>query len=69
MTVLPAVGYVPVSQGLGQNLRAMILPATAIAFALFCEYTRVLRADIVDQLTREDYITTARAKGARRVAS
>ncbi|MGI5148029.1 ABC transporter permease [Plantactinospora sp. CA-294935] len=63
LRVLPAVGYVPLGQGLGPNLRAMVLPATAIAFALFCEYTRVLRADIVDQMLREDYITTARAKG------
>ncbi|WP_232285437.1 ABC transporter permease [Saccharomonospora marina] len=59
----PAIGFVPVSQGLGENLRAMLLPAVSIAFPLFCFYTRFLRGDLVDQLQGEDYIITARAKG------
>ncbi|WP_236792633.1 ABC transporter permease [Amycolatopsis sp. GM8] len=63
LTVFPAIGYVPVSQGLGENLRSLFLPALAIAFPLFCFYTRFLRSDLVDQLQGEDYITTARAKG------
>jgi peptide/nickel transport system permease protein len=41
----------------------MVLPTVAIAFPLFCFYTRFLRGDLVDQLQGEDYITTARAKG------
>ena len=41
----------------------MALPAAAIAFPLFCFYTRFLRGDLVDQLQGEDYVTTARAKG------
>jgi peptide/nickel transport system permease protein len=63
LTVLPAIGYVPLSQGMGANLRGMVLPTAAIAFPLFCFYTRFLRGDLVDQLQGEDYITTARAKG------
>ncbi|NIJ10998.1 peptide/nickel transport system permease protein [Saccharomonospora amisosensis] len=59
----PAIGFVPISQGLGENLRAMLLPAVSIAFPLFCFYTRFLRGDLVDQLQGEDYIITARAKG------
>ena len=46
------------------------LPVTAelliYAFAgsiVFAVYTRLLRADIVEQMQREDYIVTARAKG------
>jgi peptide/nickel transport system permease protein len=62
-TLLPAIGYVPPSQGVGANLRGMVLPTVAIAFPLFCFYTRFLRGDLVDQLQGEDYITTARAKG------
>jgi peptide/nickel transport system permease protein len=62
-TLLPAIGYVPLSQSVGGNLRAMVLPTVAIAFPLFCFYTRFLRGDLVDQLHGEDYITTARAKG------
>ncbi|GAA1318935.1 ABC transporter permease [Pseudonocardia xinjiangensis] len=63
MAVLPAIGFVPLSQGLGENLRSMALPAAAIAFPLYCFYTRFLRGDLVDQLQGEDYVTTARAKG------
>jgi peptide/nickel transport system permease protein len=43
--------------------RALTLPAAAIGFPLFAIYTRVLRADIVEQMQREDYIVTAKAKG------
>ncbi|GHF49688.1 peptide/nickel transport system permease protein [Amycolatopsis bartoniae] len=63
LAVFPAIGFVPVSDGLGENLRSLFLPAVAIAFPLFCFYTRFLRGDLVDQLQGEDYITTARAKG------
>jgi peptide/nickel transport system permease protein len=63
MAVFPAIGFVPLSQGLGGNLQSMALPAVAIAFPLYCFYTRFLRGDLVDQLQGEDYVTTARAKG------
>jgi peptide/nickel transport system permease protein len=63
MALLPAIGFVPISEGLGENLRSLALPAAAIAFPLFCFYTRFLRGDLVDQLQGEDYVTTARAKG------
>jgi len=59
----PAIGYVPLTQNPGANLRSLTLPAAAIGFPLFSVYTRLLRADIVEQLQREDYIVTARAKG------
>lgn len=60
---LPATGWVPLTQDLLLNLRSAILPALSLAFALYAVYTRVLRADLVTQLTQEDYVTTARAKG------
>jgi peptide/nickel transport system permease protein len=43
--------------------RNLTLPACAIGFGLFAIYTRLLRADIVEQMQREDYIVTAKAKG------
>ncbi len=43
-----------------QNLT---LPACAIGFGLFAIYTRLLRADLIEQMQREDYIVTAKAKG------
>jgi peptide/nickel transport system permease protein len=61
--VLPAIGYVPLSEGLWANLKPMILPSAAIGLPLFCFYTRFLRGDLVDQMQQEEYITTARAKG------
>jgi peptide/nickel transport system permease protein len=61
---LPALGWVPPDQGLGENLKYLTLPAVSIAVSLLCFYTRQLRADLVEQLRSEDYVTTARAKGA-----
>jgi peptide/nickel transport system permease protein len=64
LDVLPAIGYVSISEGgLAQNLRTMILPAVSIGFPLFCFYTRLLRADMVDKMQGEDYVVTAQAKG------
>jgi peptide/nickel transport system permease protein len=60
---LPAIGYTPLSESVTGNLRSLALPAVAIAFPLFCFYTRFLRSDLVDQMQGEDYIMTARAKG------
>ena len=60
---LPAIGYHPLSDGLGENLKSMILPSAAIGIPLFCFYTRFLRGDLVDQMQGEDYIITAHAKG------
>jgi peptide/nickel transport system permease protein len=60
---LPAIGFVPLSESVTQNLRSMVLPAVSIGFPLFCFYTRLLRADILDQMLGQDYVTTARAKG------
>jgi len=61
----PAIGYTSLTQDPAANIRSLTLPAAAIAFPLFAVYTRLLRADIVEQMQREDYIVTARAKGVR----
>lgn len=62
--LFPAIGFVPLSQGLGANLRSLTLPALSIGVPLFCTYTRLLRADLVEQTLSEDYVMTAEAKGA-----
>ena len=59
----PAIGYTALTQNPAANIRSLTLPAIAIGFPLFSVYTRLLRADIVEQMQREDYIVTARAKG------
>ena len=63
LALFPAIGFVPLSESVAGNLQSLALPAAAIAFPLFCFYTRFLRGDLVDQLQGEDYVTTARAKG------
>jgi peptide/nickel transport system permease protein len=64
LNVLPAFGWVPPGHSLGQNLRCLILPAVSIGLSLLCFYTRLLRADLLEQLQGQDYVVTARAKGA-----
>jgi peptide/nickel transport system permease protein len=61
---LPALGWVPPDHGFGDNIKYLTLPALSIAVSLLCFYTRQLRADLLQQLHGEDYVTTARAKGA-----
>jgi peptide/nickel transport system permease protein len=58
----PALGWTPVSGGLGANLRSLTLPALSLGFPIGCFYTRLLRADVIEQ-RGEDYVTTAQAKG------
>jgi peptide/nickel transport system permease protein len=63
LDVLPSIGFVAIGDGLLLNLKSLILPATSIGFPLFCFYTRLLRADILDKMQGEDYVVTAQAKG------
>ncbi|HEX3975421.1 MAG TPA: ABC transporter permease [Solirubrobacteraceae bacterium] len=60
---LPALGWVPPNKGLGTNIKYLTMPAVSVALSLLCFYTRQLRADLVQQIRTEDYVTTARAKG------
>jgi peptide/nickel transport system permease protein len=49
--------------GPGSFFKNLTLPAASIGFGLFAIYSRLLRADLVEQMQREDYIVTAKAKG------
>jgi peptide/nickel transport system permease protein len=59
----PAIGFVSIGTDFGENLRSLTLPAIAVALPLAGFYTRLLRADLLEQMQREDYVITARAKG------
>jgi peptide/nickel transport system permease protein len=61
----PAIGYTSLTASPVGNIKSLTLPAASIGMPLFAVYTRLLRADIVEQMQREDYIVTARAKGVR----
>jgi peptide/nickel transport system permease protein len=60
--VLPATGYVPLSEGLWPNLRTFILPALSLALIEWVSLMRLLRNDMIVTL-QEDFIAMARAKG------
>jgi peptide/nickel transport system permease protein len=60
--IFPATGFNPLSQGLGPNLKAVLLPSIALAVGSVAIYYRLLRADLIATL-QEDFITMARAKG------
>ncbi len=60
--VLPVAGYQPLSRGLWENLRYLILPAVTLGFAQAALLARMSRSLMLDVL-REDYVRTARSKG------
>jgi peptide/nickel transport system permease protein len=60
--IFPATGFNPLSQGLGSNLKSVLLPSIALAVGSVAIYYRLLRADLIATL-QEDFITMARAKG------
>jgi peptide/nickel transport system permease protein len=63
LPVLPAIGFVTPAESITGNIKSLVLPAVSIGFPLFCFYTRLLRADILEQMQAEDYVVTAKAKG------
>ena len=65
LKIFPALGWVPLSEGLGPNLRSAFLPAVAAALVEIAAFHRVLRGDLIGTL-REDYVAAARAKGLSR---
>lgn len=60
----PPGGYVSPEKGIGPWLQSLILPALSIAAAPASALSRMVRASMLDVLSK-DYIRTARAKGQR----
>ncbi len=60
---LPVQGYVPLSSGLWPWFSHLLLPALALGLAYLALISRITRAAVLEVLA-EDYIRTARAKGA-----
>jgi peptide/nickel transport system permease protein len=58
----PAIGYKPISAGLGPNLRSLALPLMVLVGGLSAVYVRLLRSDLIATL-QEDFVLRARAKG------
>ncbi len=53
-------------QSIGTDVKVLVLPVLALALANIAYFSRYLRSAVIDNL-QEDYVRTARAKGAPRV--
>ena len=60
--VLPTTGFVPLSEGLGANLRSLALPTISLGALLAASIMRLTRSALLEELKKE-YLTVARAKG------
>ncbi len=64
--LLPAVGYEPLSDGVIEWAKHLVIPATALSIAPAAVIARQTRAALATVMT-EDYVRTAEAKGLNRV--
>ncbi|WP_308116913.1 ABC transporter permease [Pseudonocardia sp. WMMC193] len=62
--IFPAVGYTPLSEGVGPWVVGLVLPGITLGTTLAAEITRQLRGSLSDTL-QKDFIRTARANGLR----
>lgn len=60
-----ALGYVPFAQDPLGNLGRMVLPVIALSLPMLANLSRLVRSAMLDALS-QDYIRTAKAKGADR---
>jgi peptide/nickel transport system permease protein len=58
----PTTGYVPISEGLGANLKSLVLPTISLGALLAASIMRMTRSSVLEELGKE-YLTVARAKG------
>ncbi|MFP7672556.1 ABC transporter permease [Marivita sp. S0852] len=62
--LLPASGYVPLSEDFWQSIRTMLMPAFVLGTALAATLMRHTRSSMIGVLSA-DYVRTARAKGLK----
>ena len=60
--ILPVAGYSKITDGLGEYIRHLILPAASLGLVVIALIARMTRASVLEVL-KEDYVRTARAKG------
>nr|WP_278189189.1 ABC transporter permease [Dickeya dianthicola] len=63
--LLPATGYVPLSENLIDGVRHLVLPSATVAMILVAHVSRMVRSEMVDVL-HTDYIRAAWLKGLSR---
>lgn len=62
---LPAAGYQPLSNGIANHLRYLIMPAVSLGIMQGALIARMTRSSMLDVLS-QNYIRTAEAKGLKR---
>jgi peptide/nickel transport system permease protein len=60
----PAVGYVPLSDGVMANLRTFAIPAATLALVDWPVFMLILRSEAIEVL-QQDFVLLAKAKGLR----
>jgi peptide/nickel transport system permease protein len=60
--IFPTIGYVPISEGLGEHFKHLVLPVISLSVPLCASYARILRTEIISTL-RQDFVTMAVSKG------
>lgn len=61
---LPAGGFKPISAGLGEHLRYLILPAVTLSFVPMSLIIRITKSSVLEVM-HENYVKTAFAKGLK----
>jgi peptide/nickel transport system permease protein len=62
MQLLPATGYVPVTEDPLRGIKHLVLPVLTVSVILVAHVSRMVRSELVDVL-HTDYIRAARLKG------
>jgi peptide/nickel transport system permease protein len=65
LQILPATGYVPLTENPWQGLLHLVLPVLTVSTILVAHVSRMVRSELVDVL-QTDYIRAARLKGLSR---
>lgn len=60
--ILPATGYIPLTEDFFGGLRLLILPTITLSMILIAHVSRMVRSEMIDVL-QTDYIRAARLKG------
>ena len=63
-SVLPTTGFVPVSEGIGANLKSLAMPTISLGALLAASMMRMMRSSMLEEFGKE-YLTVARSKGLR----
>jgi peptide/nickel transport system permease protein len=62
LQLLPATGYVPLSEDLWRGLQHLVLPVITVSLIMVAHVSRMVRSEMVDAL-HSDYVRAARLKG------